>query len=261
MNIFSNEDIVVYLSNHVHIKEFDKIKNISILFRKIFDLRYLLSLKKYKILLGICGCTSCDIINIIHKNVLKKYKFRKNKKIFDIVSRIQNDNLANMCINSDYNIIIEYVFELLYNITHKKYENILNIFISMDDNLSLLLYNSTHVTMFICLSNFIVNIKKDFTKKYYKTLKSLYADEFYKLNIGIFTNVLIKKFNISLLYHITSELKIKTRNILFEIHNENLGKYLKGFKKDEKDELYYNMYPVCHHDTINILLNKLYISK
>ena len=132
MSLLLNDDILDYLKCHLDINDYDKMKKVSVKHRYLFDLKPLLFNKYYDKLLNIQGSSVEMILKIIDYNVRKKYKFKKNKTI--IKKLLKYSNYIEISINNNNIFIIEYLIDILYNTSKKKYENLKNIIIELYNN-------------------------------------------------------------------------------------------------------------------------------
>jgi len=253
MTLFLYNDIFEYLMLHIDISEYDKLKNVSKEFNKLFNLRYLIHNKIYNKLIYIQGCTPHKILNIMEKFILDKYKLRKKNSIVRSILEYGDLMLIDITIRSEFPIVIEYLIELIYNTSCKKHRNILkilnNIYCNIDTDIILNNdkdYNDISTYIKVCF-----NICKYFDKYCYKT--SL----LYRLNISIYVFMLIKRMSNSL--DIESERNLKSKCItdnLFKLQNLKLDEYTE-FINDHKICKYF---PKYYSKFIINIINNLYIS-
>ena len=97
-SLLLNDDILYYLKGHIYINDYDKMKNVSIKHRDLFNLKPILYNKHYDILLTIRGVSIENIFDIIDLNIRNKYKFKKNKTIKKKL--LKYSSLLEICINN-----------------------------------------------------------------------------------------------------------------------------------------------------------------
>ena len=231
MNIFSEDDIFNYIIDNIHILNFHildygKLIKVSVNFNKKFNLRLLyIEKKKYNELMLVGGFTYKNILNIIEKGILQKYRLNKKKFIIDNIIQYSKSHLHLLIIkiiNSKLCIYIEYLIELLYNSCYKKHKNNIKIFNKISQNIYI--YNYSNIDDIINIVGICFDIFKDIDRYYIKKGTSMC----YTLNISIFVFILIKGiYNIlknSSKDNIKKEFSIKL-NKLFIMQNKKLNEY------------------------------------
>ncbi len=123
-SLLLNDDILYYLKGHIYINDYDKMKNVSIKHRDLFNLKPILYNKHYDILLTIRGVSIENIFDIIDLNIRNKYKFKKNKTIKKKL--LKYSSLLEICINNKNVFVIEYLIDIIYNTSKKKFDNIIS---------------------------------------------------------------------------------------------------------------------------------------
>ena len=116
-SLLLNDDILYYLKGHIYINDYDKMKNVSIKHRDLFNLKPILYNKHYDILLTIRGVSIENIFDIIDLNIRNKYKFKKNKTIKKKL--LKYSSLLEICINNKNVFVIEYLIDIIYNTSKK----------------------------------------------------------------------------------------------------------------------------------------------
>ena len=117
-SLLLNDDILYYLKGHIYINDYDKMKNVSIKHRDLFNLKPILYNKHYDILLTIRSVSIENIFDIIDLNIRNKYKFKKNKTIKKKL--LKYSSLLEICINNKNVFVIEYLIDIIYNTSKKK---------------------------------------------------------------------------------------------------------------------------------------------
>lgn len=242
-----NYDLFEYLILHIDINEYNKLKKVCRIFNNVFDLGYLIDNSLYNKLIHIKGCTEKNILNIIERTILSEYNFRKNKNIIKKLLKYSNSTILNVCICSHFNIVIQYLIEIIYNTSYKKYKNLINIFdkINYCINTNIILTDDKdyyEISTFIKFCFNIINIYDNYSNN---------TSIIYKLNIGIYIFMLIKKINNSLEF---DENKSKLNEIII-LQNQKINEY----KDLLSYQYYYKLIPNYYSNYIINLLNNLYI--
>jgi len=143
MNIIYHIDIFEYIISHIYISDYDKLKKVSVNFRRIFNINS----KDYKDLICIRGCDIKTIMNIVKKRAFNKYHLNKSyliniSSLYDnwFNSKFHNNFITkyyNKVIMADCGIYIEYLMALLYNCEYRKHKNIIDIFDNVSKHLIL----------------------------------------------------------------------------------------------------------------------------
>jgi hypothetical protein len=255
VNFFENNDIFEYTIPYIDINEYDKLKKVSSRFNNIFNLSYLINNKIYHKLMCINGCTQNNIMNIMEKNILSKYNFKKNKSIlYDI--KYCNATLINSVVHSTYSTIIENIIDLIYNTSHKNYRNLLKILKSVYGDSYITVYNNNDCVIITNSLKLCFNLFDNFDKY------SLNTAVLYRLNISMYIFIMIKLLCNSINTHIADAItaiegKKDSLKLLFMMQNSKL---------DEYKELIYNtqytkVFPKYYKRSILELIDKLYITR
>jgi len=242
-----NDDILDYLKNHIDFWEYEKMKKVSIKYRKLFDLSPLLYSKSYDKLLYIKGITVEIILKIIDGNIRNKYRFKKNKQI--IKKLMKYEGLIEIAIYNNCSFVIEYLMDIIYNTSKRKCENIKNTMIDLYEKENLYYRN---LDMFCSTLTIITKYFKNDTDYYYNESLEL----LYKLNIGLLLFIIVKKF--SLYSYIIANTSQSSIINLFSMHNKKINEYLANICEEELygDEKYFKKYYI---NTIVYLMKTLYI--
>lgn len=247
MSLLLNDDILYYLRGHIDINDYDKMKNVSIKHRTLFDLKPLVFYKLYDTLLNIRGSSVDIILNIVDNNIRKKYKFKKNKTI--IKKLLNYSNYITICINNNNIFIIEYLIAILYNTSKRKYENLKNIITELYDN-DKIYYGDIGD---FCASLTIIT-------KYFKNNIDYYYNEnlelLYKLNLSILLFINVKKFSTDADNIINTQRESCIN--LFNMQNTKLDEYFEIINQGVYADKQY--FKKNYIDNIVNLMKKLYIS-
>ena len=202
MNIIYNIDIFEYITRHIYITDYDKLKNVSVNFKSIFDI----NAKDYKDLICIKGCNSKTIMSIIEKRGLIKYPLTKscviNKSLLHyywFYSDYDYDSITkyfDKVISSNCGIYIEYLMALLYNCEYSKHKNVIDIFDNVYNNLVSFPINTVEMQVNIirlikscCL---ILNLQNKRERTFIYTNRYTKRYIIYNTNIGIYITILVK---------------------------------------------------------------------
>ena len=253
MTLFLHNDIFEYLLLHIDICQYDKLKNVSNEFNKVFNLRYLIHNKIYNKLIYIRGCTQYKILNIMEKIILDKYKLKKNKSIVRSILKYGDLTLIDVTIRSGFPIVIEYLIELIYNTSCKKHRDVLKVLnnIYSNSNTDIILNNNKDYSDISTFIKVCFNIFRDFDK-YCNNTSILY-----KLNISVYVFMLVKIMSNSL--DIDSERNVKnkcTTDNLFKLQNQKLDEYIEFIN----NPYYSKSFPKYYSKSIINIINNLYIS-
>jgi len=161
--------------------------------------------------------------------------------------------LIDVTIRSGFPIVIEYLIELIYNTSCKKYRDILKILnnIYCNSNTDIILNNNKDYSDISTFIKVCFNIFKDFDK-YCNNTSILY-----KLNISVYVFMLVKIMSNSL--DIDSERNLKnkcTTDNLFKLQNQKLDEYIEFIN----NPYYSKSFPKYYSKSIINIINNLYIS-
>jgi hypothetical protein len=262
MNIFSEDDILDYIIDNIHILDFhildyDKLRKVSVNFNKKFNPRLLyIEPKKYNGLMLVGGFTYKHVLNIIEKGILHKFCLDKKKFIIDNIIQYSKLHLHLLIITSKLCIYIEYLIELLYNSCYKKHKNIMKIFNNISQNIAI--YKYSNIPDILNIVGICLDIFKNIDKYYIRQGGTSLC---YTLNISIFLFILIKGiyniFKNSSKDDIPKECSIKL-NKLFIIQNQKLNEYKESFiNKDSEINI---IFPKYYLKYVLNLLENIYIT-
>lgn len=264
VNLFENDDIFECVIPNIDINEYDKLKKVSKIFNNIFNLSYLINNKIYHKLMCINGCTQNDIMNIMEKNILSKYNFKKNKSIlYDI--KYCNATLINSVMYSTYSTVIENIIDLIYNTSHKKYRNILKTLNSIYSHSDIMVYNNNDFVIIANSLKLCFNLFDNFDKY------SLNTAVIYRLNISMYIFIMIKLLCNSINTYIADAVaaaaavaavaavdgKKDSLKLLFRMQNSKLDEY----KVLIYNIRYTKLFPKYYKKFCRELIDKLYIDE
>jgi len=79
--LFLQDDIIDAFKSKIDIDDYDKLKRVSIKYKKYFDLKPIIDSKKYDDIMIIQGCTVDILLSIITRHVIEKYNYKEIKEI------------------------------------------------------------------------------------------------------------------------------------------------------------------------------------
>lgn len=246
-SLLIDDDILDYLKCHIDFGDYEKMKKVSVKYRKLFDLSPLLYSKSYDKLLYIKGITVELILKIIDSNIRKKYRFKKNKQV--IKKLMKYEELIGIAIYNNCSFVIEYLIDIIYNTSKRKCENIKNTMFDLYENENLYYRN---LDMFCSTLTIITKYFKNDTDYYYNESLEL----LYKLNIGLLLFIIVKKF--SLYSYIIANTSQSSVINLFSMQNKKIDEYLANICDEQLygNEKYFKKYYI---NTIVYLMKTLYI--
>lgn len=68
-DLFLQDDIIDILKSKIDIRDYDKLKRVSLKYKRYFDLKPMIDSKKYEDIMIICGCSVDILANIITKHM------------------------------------------------------------------------------------------------------------------------------------------------------------------------------------------------
>lgn len=246
-DIITNNDIFEYITNHIHIDSYDKLRCVSVGFNTVFNLK----LKKYAEIINIKGCNKRMILSFIEFDAIRKYKSKKYKIIdksrlykywyydkYHLISK-----LYNRIIELNHGKFIEYLIALLYNSEYTNYRNLINIFDNIDRYVSKIhasnVDNVDILWCIICICSVITSINSnlknyDNRDKY----KLSYKYGMYKLNIGVYHSIILTRLHKFTIANSENERPFHRFNT--EKRNKKLGEYIEIIQSDKRCPKYYS---------------------
>ena len=80
-DLFLQDDIIDVLKAKIDIRDYDKLKRVSVKYKRYFDLKPMIDSKKYEEIMIIYGCSVDILTNIITRHVMEKYNYEEIKEI------------------------------------------------------------------------------------------------------------------------------------------------------------------------------------
>jgi hypothetical protein len=259
MSLICNDDIFDYITNHIHIEDYNKLKSVSIRFKSVFNINN----KNYSELIPIKGCCNKTIMNIIEKRIFNKYYLTKsniNKSLLHHywyrTKQCYMSNIFNNLIASNCCVYIECLIALLYNSEYTKHRNIIEIFNNILNNIVLYPINNKEKQ-----TNILRLIKACFIILDFQKMRERRGDKktarysVYNINICVYISILVKAIHTSINTYTT--LNQSGINRVFIIANEKLEYYKNTINDNPK---YKKIFPIYYLKYIKEeIIDKSYI--
>jgi hypothetical protein len=122
-DLFLQEDIIDVLKAKIDIRDYDKLKRVSVKYRRYFDLKPLIDSKKYEGIMIIRGCSVEILANIITKHVIEKYNYAKIKEITEQI--LKHKDKISLSLENKGHYIVKSLITLYYNCYNNNYNGII----------------------------------------------------------------------------------------------------------------------------------------
>jgi hypothetical protein len=122
-DLFLHDDIMDVLKSQIDIREYDKLKRVSLKYKRYFDLKPLVDSKKYKDIMIIRGCSIEILANIIKTHVIAKYNYADIKEITYQILKYKNN--FSMSLQDKGHYILQSLITLYYNCYNNNYKGII----------------------------------------------------------------------------------------------------------------------------------------
>jgi hypothetical protein len=122
-DLFLQDDIMDVLKSQIDIREYDKLKRVSLKYKRYFDLKPLVDSKKYEDIMIIRGCSIEILANIITKHVIAKYNYADIKEITEQILKYKNN--FSMSLQDKGHYILQSLITLYYNCYNNNYKGII----------------------------------------------------------------------------------------------------------------------------------------
>lgn len=122
-DLFLQDDIIDILKSKIDIRDYDKLKRVSLKYKRYFDLKPMIDSKKYEDIMIICGCSVDILANIITKHVMAKYNYKEVKEITEKILR-HKDKISLSLENKGHHIL-KSLITLYYNCYNNNYKGII----------------------------------------------------------------------------------------------------------------------------------------
>lgn len=253
--MFVTEDILDCLNSHIDIKDYDKLKVVSRIYKLYFDLKPLIISRDYSNISNIRGCSVYILINILIKKVVNKYNYENNIIINKKIIKFENDFIL-LFKNKECDILY-LIIELYYNCYNKCYDNITNMLCLFEEFCvkKINIYNFTYFVMPII--SYIDDIQKEIIENddsYYDTI-SEYIDISIHINLNIYLAIIIKQLNIILPSYYIYRIQ-NFELVLSDIQNNKLDEIINNNIEYDVDG---NSFPEPYVKFIKKLCKRLYI--
>ena len=122
-DLFLHDDIMDVLKSQIDIREYDKLKRVSLKYKRYFDLKPLIDSKKYEDIMIIRGCSIEILANIIKTHVIAKYNYADIKEITEQILKYKNN--FSMSLQDKGHYILQSLITLYYNCYNNNYKGII----------------------------------------------------------------------------------------------------------------------------------------
>ena len=123
-DLFLQDDIMDVLKSQIDIRDYDKLKRVSLKYKKYFDLKPIIDSKKYEDIMIIRGCSVDILANIIAMHVIAKYNYIEIKEIMEQILKQKNN--FSMSVQDNGHYVLKYLITLYYNCYNNNYKGIIN---------------------------------------------------------------------------------------------------------------------------------------
>jgi hypothetical protein len=226
--LFLQDDIIDAFKSKIDIDDYDKLKRVSIKYKKYFDLKPIIDSKKYDDIMIIQGCTVDILLSIITRHVIEKYNYKEIKEIAEQI--LKNKGKFSLTLDNKGHSILKYVIKLYYSCYNNNYNGIifsLWIFRNFcNKNLNL-----TNIEYFV---NPIISYIEDINRE--DTLSLFNIDDEYNdidnskivicINLKIYLLIIMKRLNTIIPEKSPKKLDNQTIDIINRSLQENVIDYI-----------------------------------
>jgi hypothetical protein len=131
-DLFLQDDIIDVLKSQIDIRDYDKLKRVSLKYKKYFDLKPIIDSKKYEDIMIIRGCSVDILANIIAMHVIAKYNYIEIKEIMEQILKYKNN--FSMSVQDNGHYVLKSLITLYYNCYNNNYKGIINSLWSFRNN-------------------------------------------------------------------------------------------------------------------------------
>ena len=122
-DLFLQDDIIDVLKAKIDIKDYDKLKRVSIKYKRYFDLKHMIDSKKYEEIMIIYGCSVDILTNIITRHVIEKYNYVEIKEITQQI--LKHQDRFSLSLDNKGHYILKSLITLYYNCYNNNYKGII----------------------------------------------------------------------------------------------------------------------------------------
>jgi hypothetical protein len=122
-DLFLQDDIMDVLKSKIDIRDYDKLKRVSLKYKRYFDLKPLIDSKKYEEIMIICGCSVEILTNIITRHVMEKYNYAEIKEITEQILKYKDR--FSLSLDNKGHYILKSLITLYYNCYNNNYKGII----------------------------------------------------------------------------------------------------------------------------------------
>jgi hypothetical protein len=122
-DLFLQDDIMDVLKSKINIMDYDKLKRVSLKYKKYFDLKPLIDSKKYDDIVIIYGCSVDILTNIITRHVMAKYNYAEVNEITQQI--LKHRDRISLSLENKGHYILKSIIALYYNCYNNNYKGII----------------------------------------------------------------------------------------------------------------------------------------
>ena len=122
-DLFLQDDIIDVLKAKIDIRDYDKLKRVSMKYKRYFDLKPMIDSKKYEEIMIIYGCSVEILTNIITRHVIEKYNYVEIKEITQQILKYRDR--FSLSFDNMGHYILKSLITLYYNCYNNNYKGII----------------------------------------------------------------------------------------------------------------------------------------
>lgn len=122
-DLFLQDDIIDVLKSKIDIRDYDKLKRVSLKYKRYFDLKPLIDSKKYDDIVIIYGCSVDILTNIITRHVMAKYNYTEVNEITQQI--LKHRDRISLSLENKGHYILKSIIALYYNCYNNNYKGII----------------------------------------------------------------------------------------------------------------------------------------
>jgi len=122
-DLFLQDDIMDVLKSQIDIRDYDKLKRVSLKYKRYFDLKPLIDSKKYDDIVIIYGCSVDILTNIITRHIMAKYNYAEVREIKQQI--LKHRDRISLSLENKGHYILKSIIALYYNCYNNNYKGII----------------------------------------------------------------------------------------------------------------------------------------
>jgi len=122
-DLFLQDDIIDVLKSKIDIRDYDKLKRVSLKYKRYFDLKPLIDSKKYDDIVIIYGCSVDILTNIITRHIMAKYNYAEVNEITEQI--LKHRDRISLSLENKGHYILKSIIALYYNCYNNNYKGII----------------------------------------------------------------------------------------------------------------------------------------